>query len=339
LARWAEPLDAGTHPCFLINAQKSNSKVALPYSNMKEENFVSCPDIKDCYFYHTMDIPGHGTVDGQWDMRGKENEYLGDVKFWGRSVLEIGTASGFLCFAMEKLGARVTAYDLSDQHDWDIVPYGGQDYKKELVDRRKHLREINNGFWFAHNKLRSKANMVYGTVYTIPEDIGRFEIGVVGMILLHLRDPFLALQKISEHIDESIIVTGFLPDNEYKNYLLNSPFIRFLPDPVRQEPNETWWDIGPGLIENFLKVLGFEYVNVQWHKQSHHGKVNDCYTIVGHRTKMAAERNGGQVQREAPASIQQHLSFEEAAMNKLKYSDIVRYLVRRGMDRLVGRQK
>jgi len=92
------------------------------------------------------------------------------------------------------------------------------------------------------------------------------------------------------------------------------------------------------LIEKFLKVLGFEYVNVQWHKQSHHGKVNDCYTIVGHRTKEAVDRNGGQVHREAPSSIQQNLSFEEAAMNNLKYSDIVRHLVRRGTSRLVGRQ-
>lgn len=292
--------------------------------------------IGDCYFYHTMDIPDHGTVHGQWDMRGKEKEYLGDVKFWGRSVLEIGTASGFLCFAMEKMGARVTAYDLSSEHDWDIVPYHGYDYKKELADRRSHLQEINNGYWFAHSKFKSKAQMVYGTVYDITEDLGSFNIGVVGMILLHLRDPFLALQKISERIDETIVVTGFLPDNEFKNYLLDSSFIRFLPDPVSQQPNETWWDIGPGLIEKYLKVLGFEIVNIQWHRQSHHDKVSDCYTIVGHRTQEAADRNGGEIQRKAPQSIQQALSFEEAAMNNVKYSDIIRYLVRRGTSRLFG---
>lgn len=294
------------------------------------------PNIEDCYFYHTMDIPNHGTVHGQWDMRGKESEYLGDVKFWGRSVLEIGTASGFLCFAMEKMGAKVTAYDLSNQYDWDIVPYYGYDYRQELADRRAHLQEINNGFWFAHNKLNSKAEMVYGTVYNIPENIGNFDIGVVGMILLHLRDPFLALQKISEHINETIVVTGFLPDNEYKDYLLDSSFVRFLPDPVTQQPNETWWDIGPGLIVKFLQVLGFKYVEVQWHKQSHHGKTNDCYTIVGHRSQEAAQRNGGDIKRETPPELAKGLSFEETAMNNVKYSDIVRYLIRRGTSRLFG---
>lgn len=28
--------------------------------------------IEDCYFYQTMDIPGHGLVQGEWDLRGRE---------------------------------------------------------------------------------------------------------------------------------------------------------------------------------------------------------------------------------------------------------------------------
>src|SRR5208337_1299521 len=55
-------------------------------------------DISDCYFYHTMDVPGYGHVEGEWDLRGKETQYLGGVALKGKRVLEIGTASGFLCF-------------------------------------------------------------------------------------------------------------------------------------------------------------------------------------------------------------------------------------------------
>jgi hypothetical protein len=84
-------------------------------------------DINECYFYHTMDIPGHGLVKGNWDLRGKESEYLGHVDFQGKRVLEIGTASGHLCFSMEKMGAEVVAYDLSPKQDWDLVPYSGLD--------------------------------------------------------------------------------------------------------------------------------------------------------------------------------------------------------------------
>ena len=54
-------------------------------------------DPADCYFYHTMDLPGHGTVTGEWDLRGREAAYLGNVDFQGKRVLEVGTASGHLC--------------------------------------------------------------------------------------------------------------------------------------------------------------------------------------------------------------------------------------------------
>jgi len=62
-------------------------------------------DLEDCYFYHTMDIPGFGTVEGEWDLRGKERAYLGNVELAGKRVLELGTASGHLCFSMEKMGS------------------------------------------------------------------------------------------------------------------------------------------------------------------------------------------------------------------------------------------
>ena len=50
--------------------------------------------ISNCYFYHTMDIPSHGTVHGEWDLRGREASYLGNISLQGKCVLEVGTASG-----------------------------------------------------------------------------------------------------------------------------------------------------------------------------------------------------------------------------------------------------
>ncbi|HEV2177439.1 MAG TPA: hypothetical protein VGW33_09595 [Terriglobia bacterium] len=37
-------------------------------------------DVSECYFYHTMDIPGYGCVKGEWDLRGREKDYLGGGK-------------------------------------------------------------------------------------------------------------------------------------------------------------------------------------------------------------------------------------------------------------------
>ncbi|MCX6006791.1 MAG: hypothetical protein NTZ34_05965 [Chloroflexi bacterium] len=49
-------------------------------------------DINACSFYHYMDLPGYGLVGNQWDLRGKEEDYLGHIKLEGKTVLEIGTA-------------------------------------------------------------------------------------------------------------------------------------------------------------------------------------------------------------------------------------------------------
>src|SRR5436190_7409780 len=80
-------------------------------------------DAIECDFYHTMEIPGHGLVRGQWDLRGNVDEYLGNFDFAGKRVLEIGPASGFLTFELERRGAEVVAVDVGDQKPWDFVPY------------------------------------------------------------------------------------------------------------------------------------------------------------------------------------------------------------------------
>ena len=80
---------------------------------------------EDCYFYHTWEIPKVGLVTGEWDLRGREREYLGGLDFGGKSVFEIGPASGYLSFWMESQGADVSAYDLDLSENWDIVPMNG----------------------------------------------------------------------------------------------------------------------------------------------------------------------------------------------------------------------
>jgi hypothetical protein len=37
--------------------------------------------IDECYFYHVMEIPGHGVVGNEWDLRDGVVDYLGRVPF------------------------------------------------------------------------------------------------------------------------------------------------------------------------------------------------------------------------------------------------------------------
>src|SRR5215831_7108370 len=79
--------------------------------------------LEECDFYHTVEIPGHGVVHGQWDLREHLDEYLGGYAFAGKRVLEIGPASGFLTFEMERRGAEVVALEVPDDPGWDFVPF------------------------------------------------------------------------------------------------------------------------------------------------------------------------------------------------------------------------
>jgi len=34
-------------------------------------------DVADCYFYHTVELPGYGVITGDWDLRHGVDDYLG----------------------------------------------------------------------------------------------------------------------------------------------------------------------------------------------------------------------------------------------------------------------
>jgi len=235
-------------------------------------------DLAQCAFYHTMDIPGFGHVEGYWDLRGRERQYLGNVDFAGKRVLEVGTASGYLCFWMEQQGAEVVAYDLSPNQDWDIVPFARYDHQAHAATWRSGVGMLNDGYWLIHGAMGSKAKVVYGSVYDIPMEIGPVDIATFGSILLHVRDPFQALYKASLMTRERIIVTELHP------LWRRGRAMYFLPDGKTTEPKESWWLLPPKLVAAFLRVLGFEDSSVTYHRQACRGKKILLYTVVGRRT-------------------------------------------------------
>ena len=241
-------------------------------------------DIKECYFYHTMDIPGHGLVEGEWDLRDGVKEYLGKVDLRGKRVLELGTASGFLCFSMEKMGAEVVSYDLSDKHSWDLVPFADFDVKQYQSVWAGHIRRLNNGYWFNHRVLKSNAKVVYGSVYAVPEEIGPVDVSTFGCILLHVRDPFLALASALRLTKETVIITeeGVPKDHSAKG---SEACMQFIPDYRKGDPKATWWRLSPQILMEFIGVLGFEKAEVTYHEQKTKNGKAKLHTVVGQRTK------------------------------------------------------
>ena len=247
--------------------------------------------VTECYFYHSMDLPGIGSVNGSWDLREGVESYLGGVELEGKRVLDVGTASGFLCFEMEKRGAEVVGFDLEDGTGWDFVPSRDGRDPALIAAYRRSIDALHRSWWLARRAYGARARVAYGSVYDVPSSLGRFDIAVVGCLLLHLRDPFRALESVSQLVDESLVVVDVvpgLPDAAQANFEPPSPGLLptdapaamwFMPDPEQGR----WWSLSPGVVAGFLNVLGFGKIEVRYHQQRTGSVSYWLYTVIGRR--------------------------------------------------------
>ena len=245
-------------------------------------------DIRACDFYHTIDLPDRESIIGDWDLRENVDRYLGHTPFHGKRVLDVGAASGFLTFHMERQGADVVSYDLCEDFLADFVPFAGKDLRDAARDYRRKIRRINHGYWYLHRQSGSQARKVYGTVYNVPEAIGPVDIAVFGSILQHVRDPFLALQNVLQLTRERVIVADLLPRRHFWSSFLGwfgRPRMTFLPNQKNLGHAGTWWQLSPAVIREFLNVLGFEDTKVSYHRQRFQGETRLLFTVVGKRTR------------------------------------------------------
>jgi tRNA (mo5U34)-methyltransferase len=145
-------------------------------------------------WYHCLDL-GDGVVTKGWfDLRP-----VVDCLPWpdvsGLRCLDVATYDGFFAFELERRGASVVvATDIPRHQDWDWLP-------RERARGRQYLEAVANtkgaGFEIASNILSSNVKREFISVYDLsPERIGMFDLVVCGSLLLHLRDPFRALDAI-----------------------------------------------------------------------------------------------------------------------------------------------
>ncbi len=231
-------------------------------SNFLYQNPILGVDPSDCFFYHCMDIPEVGEVGTQWDIRDVAEQYLGETNFKGKRVLDVGAASGFLSFEMEKRGAEVVSFDMSDSANWNLVPhYSIDNWDKKLASIRDWNRKLKNAYWFTHEKLNSKAKVFYGDVYDLPLELGEFDIVFFGMILGHLQNPFQALFSGSRLCRDSMMVTNQTVTHRQlgikREWGKNVAAMRFMPSP-ENGIFDSWWEISNGCLSQMLDVLGFE---------------------------------------------------------------------------------
>lgn len=142
-------------------------------------------------WYHAIELP-HGVVTpGYVDHRAMRARYglPGDMR--GMRALEIATFDGFWSFEMERRGASVVAVDIPSWAHADI-PLRTLEGMTEADDAR-----TGAGFQLAKELLGSTVDRREMSVYDLdPSVLGTFDFVFVSDLMLHLRDPQRALERI-----------------------------------------------------------------------------------------------------------------------------------------------
>lgn len=228
---------------------------------------VSGPD-DGCNFYHWMDLPAfpsttaYITVPGVWDLRGRFSDYIGGVDIRGKSVLDVGTATGWISFEAERHGAaQVVGLDMADDVKPQHVPY------VTFVDRDRPQQEqpasiprvppsIRRAYWLCHSRYASSAKVVYGDVHKVGDHISGADIVIVGQILVHQRDPLNALWHCARAADDTLIIAegSFESDTALMHFGgVNGNYY-------------SWFLLSSGMYIQYLKILGFEVRSITKNK-------------------------------------------------------------------------
>jgi hypothetical protein len=214
------------------------------------------PPRETCAFYHALTFPDGEEVSGEWDLRGRFDEYIGHYPIAGKSLLDIGTAGGFLAFSAEQAGADVTALEAADTSEFRRVPAKGADYfenqRKWRDDfNRTNLTLLKNSWWYAWHKFGSKAKLVYTPIGDLYDWDIRFDVVLAGAVVMHISDPVSYIGAMTHVAREAVIVA--FDDVIDTDELLIRPITGLQP-----EHDYLWWSLSRGLYKKLFDNLGFD---------------------------------------------------------------------------------
>jgi SAM-dependent methyltransferase len=240
--------------------------------------------LSDCHFYHSMDLPISGSQAGVWDLRGRFEDYTGHVDFSGKSVLDVGTASGYLSFEAEKRGATVTSFDAPDWGALRMLPLRDSKHTRDpdawRVEADTWLAQLRNAYRLAHEELGSQAECRYGNIYDLDPADGTFDIVMLGQILIHLPDGISAVAAAASVCDETIVITeGSTP--------VADPIALLAGRADLPEVDYAWYQYSHGWYREVLAMLGFTDVTIttDTYRCNHefHEPMIELATVIGTR--------------------------------------------------------
>jgi len=145
-------------------------------------------------WYHTIDLAPGVTTPGAVDLREVAARML-PPDLSGKRALDIGTFDGFWAFEMERRGAEVVALDVERVEAAEWPPASRSEMERRA---REWGVDLGRGFELASGLLGSSARRVICNVYDLDAETidGPVDFAFSGAILLHLRDPVRALERV-----------------------------------------------------------------------------------------------------------------------------------------------
>jgi tRNA (mo5U34)-methyltransferase len=199
-------------------------------------------------WYHTLELAPGVTTPGLFDHRPYVRQYGLPDDLSGVRALDVGALDGFWSFELERRGAAVTALDVERPEDLDWPP--------RLRAGAAGESPRGAAFEIAARALGSAVRRVALSVYdATPEHLGgRFDLVFCGSVLIHLRDPMLALERMAALCQGRLVLA-----EEYSRRL------EWLPGPGAAEfrgesPWMTWWRPSSRAWVSMVRCAGFEDV-------------------------------------------------------------------------------
>jgi tRNA (mo5U34)-methyltransferase len=227
--------------------------------------------IKAIEWYHTLDL-GNGLVTpGFYDHRPILERYGLPQRLDGLRVLDIAAFDGFWSFEFERRGAaEVVALDIASAAELDLAPR-----VRAAMTEAQLNRSFGAGFQLAHAHYGSKVRHVHCNVYGMkPADLGRFDLVHCGDLLLHLRDPLLALTRIREMTKgQALISDCIFPDLDRHDGAV-AQYDGGVNDNI-------WWRLGANALSRMIRDAGFDKVEeVSRFRYGPRGRGNTLWHVV-----------------------------------------------------------
>jgi tRNA (mo5U34)-methyltransferase len=231
------------------------------------------------FWYHTIDLGDGLVTPGTFDYRASLAEFRFPDDMSGMSALDVGSASGFFAFELERRGAAVTSIEIPALDRWDhfpgesehaivnkirdLLPYHSvlpsdviERTFRTLTAQQLHHMLLDGPFEFCRRVLHSRVERAFGAVYDLPQVLGdtrRFDVVLLGDILLHTIDPLRALVAASRVCGGTLMIV-----QEMGSTSDDRPAVLYVGGDTPDADVAQWWRPNLPWFRHVLKRVGFD---------------------------------------------------------------------------------